>query len=115
MMTQCLNYKGNELLKMYPTWTKSKAKKLTRLKEKHIKTLPNISKCLNDDAIEHPNKRVALTSLKFQNRTLPFPRPIHQKHKVVVELSNDGNFSSIHCQGMYDSKPSIPFLNFQFI
>jgi hypothetical protein len=30
MMMQCLKYKGNELLKMYPTWTKSEAKELTR-------------------------------------------------------------------------------------
>ncbi len=106
---QCLKYKGNELLKMYPTWTKSEAKELTRLKEKHNKTLPNISKHPNDDAIEHPGKRAAPTSLKFQDRTLPLPRPIHQKDEVVVELSNDGNFSAIRCQGMYDSKPSIPF------
>jgi hypothetical protein len=48
---------------MYPTWTKSEAKKLTRLKEKHNKTLPNISKRPNDDAIEHLGKRVTSTSL----------------------------------------------------
>ncbi len=94
---------------MYPTWTKSKAKKLTRLGEKHGKTLPNKIKRPNDDAIKHPNKRATSTSLKSQNKTLPPPRPIHQKDKVVVELSNDGNFSLIHCQGMYDSKPNIPF------
>jgi hypothetical protein len=61
------------------------------------------------DAIEDPSKRVGSTSLRFQDRTLPLPRPIHQKDRVVVELSNDGNFCSIHCQGMYDSKPSTPF------
>jgi hypothetical protein len=98
---------------MYPTWTKSKAKELTRLKEKHNKSLPNINTCPNDDTIEHPGKRVTSTSLKFQNITLPLPRPIHQKDKVVVELSNDGNFSSIHYQGMYDSKPSIPFSSYK--
>jgi len=81
---------------------------LTSLKEKHNKTLPNISKCPNDDAIEHPGKKAASTSLKFQDRTLLVPRPIHQKDKVVVELSNDGVFSSIHCQGMYI--PNLAFL-----
>ncbi len=49
---------------MYLTWTKYEAKKLTRLGEKHGKTLLNISKCLNDDAIKHPNKKVTSTSLK---------------------------------------------------
>jgi hypothetical protein len=43
---------------------KSKAKELTRLGEKHGKTLPNRIKRPNDDAIEHPNKRPASTSLK---------------------------------------------------
>jgi hypothetical protein len=28
---------------------------------------------------------------------------------VVVELSTNGNFSSIHYQGTYNSKPGIPF------
>jgi len=69
-MMQCLKYKGNELLKMYPTWTKSEAKKLTRLKEKRNKTLPNISNRPNDDAIKHPSKKVASISLKFQDKTL---------------------------------------------
>jgi hypothetical protein len=64
MMMQCLKYKGKELFKMYLTWTKYEAKKLTRLGEKHGKTLLNISKCLNDDAIKHPNKKVTSTSLK---------------------------------------------------
>jgi len=49
-MMPCLKYKGKELLKMYPTWTKFEAKKFTRLGEKHGKTLPNISKHPNDDA-----------------------------------------------------------------
>ncbi|KAH9556484.1 hypothetical protein CY35_07G030500 [Sphagnum magellanicum] len=41
MMTQCPEYKGKDLLKMYPTWTKSDANELTRLGEKYGKTLPN--------------------------------------------------------------------------
>ncbi len=96
---------------MYSTWTKSKAKKRTRLGEKHGKTLPNRSKCPNNDATKHPNKMVASTTFKSQDRTRPLPRPIHQKDKVVVELSSDGDFSSIHCQSTYDSKLGIPFLN----
>ncbi len=49
---------------MYLTWTKSKVKELTRLGEKHGKTLPNQSKRPNDDAIEHPGKRATSGSLK---------------------------------------------------
>jgi hypothetical protein len=64
MMMQCLKYKGKELLKMYLTWTNYEAKKLTRLGEKHGKTLPNRNKRSNDDATKHPSKRVASTSLK---------------------------------------------------
>ncbi len=94
---------------MYPT------KKFTRLGEKHGKTLPNKNKRPNDDAIEHPGKSVTLTSLKTWNRALPPPRPIHQNDKVVVKLSSDGDFSLIHYQGVYDSKPSIPFWNLHFI
>jgi hypothetical protein len=64
MMMQCPKYKCKELLKMYLTWTKSKVKELTRLGEKHGKTLPNQSKRPNDDAIEHPGKRATSGSLK---------------------------------------------------
>jgi len=112
MMMQCLKYKGKELLKMYLTWTKSEAKQLTRLGETHGKTLPNINKHPNDDVTKHPGKRATSTNLKSGNITLPPLRPINQKDKVVVELNNNENFFSIHCQGTYDSKPSIPFLNF---
>jgi hypothetical protein len=64
MMMQCPKYKGKELLKKYLTWTKSEAKELTRLKEKHGKTLPNLSKHPNDDTTEHRGKRATSTSLK---------------------------------------------------
>jgi hypothetical protein len=111
MMMQCPKYKGKELLKMYLTWTKYEVKELTRLGEKHGKTLPNKSRCPNNDATKHPNKKVASTSLKSRDKTLPPPRPIYKKDKVVVELNNDGDFFSIPCQGTYDSKLSIPFLN----
>jgi len=41
MMNLCLEYIRKELLKMYPTITKFETKELTRLGEKHGKTLPN--------------------------------------------------------------------------
>jgi hypothetical protein len=63
MMMQCSKYNDKELLKMYSTWIKSEVKKLTRLGEKHGKTLPN-SRHPNNDATKHPNKKVASTSLK---------------------------------------------------
>jgi hypothetical protein len=115
MMMQCSKYKGKEFLKMYLTWTESESKELTRLGEKHGKTLPDITKHPNDYVTEHPGKRVTSTSLKSQDITLPPPRPIHQKDEVVVELNNDGDFSLIHYQGTYDSKLGIPFLNLHFI
>jgi len=41
---------------MYPTITKSKAKELTKLGEKHGKTLPNRLKRPNEDVGEHSPK-----------------------------------------------------------
>jgi hypothetical protein len=97
MMMQCLKYKGKELLKMYPTCTKFEAKELTRLGEKHGKTLPNKNKHPTDDITKQIGKRATSTNLKFGDKALPPLRPIHQKDKVVVELNNDEDFSSIHC------------------
>ncbi len=82
------------------------------LREKHGKTLPNRNKCPNDDVTEHLGKKVASTNLKSRDITLPSLRPINQKDKVVIELNNDGDFSSIHYQGTYDSKYGILFLIF---
>ncbi len=82
---------------MYPTWTKSKAKEVTRLGEKHGKTLPNKNKHPNDDVTKHFGKRATSTKFKFGDKALPPITPIHQKDKVVVKLNNDGDFSSIHC------------------
>jgi hypothetical protein len=112
MMMECPKYKVNELSKMYPTWTKYEVKELTKLGEKLGKTLPNRNKRPNDDVIEHSNKKPASTNLKSKDITLPPLRPIDQKDKVVVELNNDGDSSSIHHQGMYDSKYDILFLIF---
>jgi hypothetical protein len=58
-MNLCLDYTGKELLKMYPTITKSKAKKLTRLGEKHEKTLANRLKHPIENAAEHSPKRAS--------------------------------------------------------
>ncbi len=44
---------------MYPTITKSKAKKLTRLGEKHEKTLANRLKHPIENAAEHSPKRAS--------------------------------------------------------
>jgi hypothetical protein len=62
MMNLCHKYTRKELAKMYPTITKFEAKELTRLKEKHGKTLPNHLKRLNEDVAEHSPKRT--TQLK---------------------------------------------------
>jgi hypothetical protein len=59
MMNLCLEYTGKELLKMCPAITKSKAKELTKLGEKHGKTLPNLLKRPNEDALERSPKRTA--------------------------------------------------------
>jgi len=56
-MNLCPEHTGKELLKMCPTITKSKAKELTKLGEKHGKTLPNFLKCPNEYAPEHSPKR----------------------------------------------------------
>jgi hypothetical protein len=58
MMNFCLEYIGKELLRMYTTIIKSKAKELTKLREKHGKTLPNYLKHSNEDAVEHSPKRM---------------------------------------------------------
>jgi hypothetical protein len=58
MINLCPKYIGKELLKMYSTITKSKAKELTKLREKHGKTLPNrLLKCPNENATEHSPKK----------------------------------------------------------
>jgi hypothetical protein len=44
MMNLCLDYRGSELLKMYPTMTKVELKEFNKLREKFGKTLPKRSK-----------------------------------------------------------------------
>jgi hypothetical protein len=56
MVNLCLEYTRKELLKMFPTITKSNAKELTRLGEKHGKTPSNRLKRPNEDVGEHSPK-----------------------------------------------------------
>ncbi len=62
MMNLCPKYIRKELLKMYPTITKSKVKELTKLGGKHRKTLPNHLKRSHEDAVKHSPK--SASSLK---------------------------------------------------
>jgi hypothetical protein len=95
MMNLCLEYTRKKLLKMHPTITKFKAKKLTKLKEKHGKTLPNHLKCPNENVIKHSAKRITPPKNQKQPMGMPPTRPIPPKEKEIYELSNDEDFSSI--------------------
>jgi hypothetical protein len=57
MMNLCPKYIKKELLKMYPTITKPKAKELTKLGDKRGKTLLNHLKRPNEEPVEHSPKR----------------------------------------------------------
>jgi hypothetical protein len=57
LMNLCPDYTRKELLKIYPTITKSKAKKLTKLGEKHGKTLPNQLKHPIENVTKHSPKK----------------------------------------------------------
>ncbi len=61
MMDLCLEYTRKELLKMYPTITKFEVKELTKLREKHKKTLPNCLKHPIENVVEHSTKRATPT------------------------------------------------------
>jgi hypothetical protein len=61
MMNLCLKYTRKELLKMYLTITKFEAKDLTRLGEKHEKTLPNCLKHPIENVVEHSTKMATPT------------------------------------------------------
>jgi len=56
MMKLCPNYKGKQLLKMYPTWTKNKTKEILRLGEKYGKDTPCKNERRNFDDVVLPNK-----------------------------------------------------------
>jgi hypothetical protein len=93
MMNLCLEYIGEELFKMYPTITKSTIKKLTKLQEKHGKTLPNHTKCPIDDVAKHSTKRATYIKNHKQPIGMPPTRHVLPKEKEVYELSSDEDFS----------------------
>ncbi len=95
MMNLCLEYTRKELLKMHPTITKSKAKELTRLKEKHDKILPNCLKHPNEDVKEHSSQRTTPPKNQKQPMEMPPIRFIIPKEKEIYELNNDEDFSSV--------------------
>jgi len=82
-MMQCLK----ELLKLYLTWTKFEAKELTRLGEKHGKTLPNISKHPNDDAIINMANLIKPWA-SWQTILKIYPYWLNVQHKTYL-LKND--------------------------
>ncbi len=92
-MNLCLEYIGKELLKMYPTITKSKIKKLTKLRKNHGKTLPNNLKCPIDDVAKHSTERATLIKNQKQPMGMPPTRLVLPKKKEVYELNIDEDFS----------------------
>jgi len=93
MMNLCLEYTGKELLKMYPTITKFEAKELTKLGEKHGKTLPNRLKHQNEDNI--PPKWQHHQRTKKQPMGMPLARLIPLKEKKIYDLNNNEDFSFV--------------------
>jgi hypothetical protein len=94
MMNLCHEYTTKELLTMYPTITKSKAKELIKLGEKHGKTLPNHLKHPNENAAEHSPKRITLPKNQKQPMGMP-PKRLLLLKEEIYELRNDEDFSSI--------------------
>ncbi|CAM6003026.1 unnamed protein product [Sphagnum balticum] len=70
---------------MYPTWTKSEAKELTRLGEKYGKTLPNRFKQPSKQEPVYPTKRAAPTKQHGEATSMPprRPKPPKEKEKLV--------------------------------
>jgi len=68
MMNLCPKYIRKELLKMYPTITKFEAKELTKLRQKHRKTLPNHLKRSHENVVEHSPK--SASPLKNQKKPM---------------------------------------------
>jgi hypothetical protein len=88
MMKLCLNYKGKQLQKMYPTWTKNKTKEILRLGEKYGKDTPCKNKRCNFDDVVLPNKRAIGGNQIGVEGAMPPPRAIAPQQKEVVNLSN---------------------------
>jgi hypothetical protein len=94
MMMQCPKYKGQTLLKMYPTMTKSEAKDFMQLGEKSMKTSQNKLKCPHDVLLEKDNKKATLTSQQEVRKSMPPSKSLPPKGKEVYELNSDEDFSS---------------------
>jgi len=107
MMSLCLEYTRKELLKMYPTIKKSEVKELTKLGDKHGKTLPNRLKHPNEDAVEHFPKRTTPPKNQKQPMGMPPLRFIHLKEDIF-ELNSDEEFSSVRSTKI--NKPVVYFL-----
>ncbi len=77
---------------MCPTITKSEAKELTKLGEKHGKTLSNHMK--HPNGAKHSPKRIAPPKIQKQPMGMPLARLVLLKEEIY-ELSSDEDFSSI--------------------
>jgi len=95
MMNLCPEDTRKELLKMYPTITKFKAKKLTKSGEKHRNTLLNYLKCPHEDGVEHSPKSASPLKNPKKPMGMPLARPIRPKEKKIYELNNDEDCSYI--------------------
>jgi len=71
MMNLCPEYTRKELLKMYLVVTKFETKELTKLGEKHGKTLPNCLKHPIEDVVKHSTKRATPTKNYKQPMGMP--------------------------------------------
>lgn len=87
MMKLHPNYKGKQLLKMYPTWTKNKTKEIFKLGEKYGKDTPCKNKRRNFDDVVLPNKRATSGKQIGVEGAMPPPRAITPWHKKVFNLS----------------------------
>ncbi len=76
MMKLCPNYKGKQLLKMYPTWTKNEIKEIFKLGEKYGKDTPCKNKCCNFDDVVLPKKQaVSGKQIKVEG-AMPLPHAV---------------------------------------
>jgi hypothetical protein len=88
MMNQCPFYKGKDLLKMYPTQSKSETKEFVRLGVKFGKTIPSQNKCLDSDEANLPPKQAAPNLICLETRVTPPPQLRHVKEDIFI-ISND--------------------------
>ncbi len=94
MMKLCPNYKGKQLLKMYPTWTKNEIKEIFKLGEKYGKDTPCKNKCCNSNDVVLPNKQAISGKQIRVEGAMPLPQAVARQQKEVVNLFsvNDDDF-----------------------